>query len=266
MRTKEVWAPRIQPCMLSGAATDYVQGPQGRRQHRLPGAHGFLYHQVFSFMDRFDELAAPRFTIKDVEVHEQTRLYERRFALDLYRVSHRKFNGHTTRILDRIIFERGTDAVAILPFDPESGEVVLIEQFRPGALKDPVSPWLIEIVAGMIDKGESEIEAAIRELQEESGIKITAEHLHYINSVYPSPGGCSERVTLYIGKIKADHLLSHGGLDSEEEDIRIFKIPAQKAFELCRNGRICNAAALMALQHLQIYYDEICQSFAQIKD
>lgn len=212
-------------------------------------------------MDRFDELIAPRFSIKDVVIHEKTRVFEKHFAVDLYRVSYKKFNGHTTRILDREIFERSTDAVAILPFDPVSEEVVLIEQFRPGALKDPVSPWLVEIVAGMIDVGESELEAAVRELQEESGIVVKPEDLHYINAVYPSPGGCSERVTLYIGKIRADHILAHGGLDAEDEDIRIFKMPAKYAFEYCRNGRINNAAALMALQHLQLYYDEIRASF-----
>ena len=202
-------------------------------------------------MDRFDELVAPRFTLKDVEVHEKTRLFQRHFALDLYRVSYKKFNGATTRILDRIIFERDADAVAILPYDPVSEEVVLIEQFRPGALKDP----------GMIDEGETELQAAVRELQEESGLSIAPDDLHYINAVYPSPGGASERVTLYVGKIRADHLLDHGGLASEEEDIRIFKLPVKKAFELCQNGRINNAAALLALQHLQINYDAIRAKF-----
>lgn len=212
-------------------------------------------------MDKYDELVVPRFTVRDVVIHEKKRLFERHFAVDLYRVSYNKFDGGTTKILDREIFERGTDAVAILPFDPVSEEVVLIEQFRPGALKDKVSPWLIEIVAGMIDAGEGEIDAAIRELKEESGLDINANDLHYINSVYPSPGGCSERVTLFIGNVNADHLLTHGGLASEDEDIRIFKLPAQKAFEYCKTGRINNAAALMALQHLQLYYDEIRMSF-----
>lgn len=212
-------------------------------------------------MDRFDELVQPRFSIKDVVIHEKKRVFQKYFAVDLYRVSYQKFNGSTTRILDREIFERDANAVAILPFDPVSEEVVLIEQFRPGALNDEVSPWLIEIVAGMIDEGESEIEAARRELQEESGLNVTDEDLRYVNSVYPSPGGCSERVTLYIGRIKADHLLDHGGLDSESEDIRIFKLPAQRAFEYCKNGRINNAAALLALQYLQINYDEIRNAF-----
>ena len=212
-------------------------------------------------MDRFDELAQPRFTIKDVVIHDKTRAWEQHFAMDVYKVSYTKFNGGTTKILVREIFERHTDAVAILPYDPVTEEVVLIEQFRPGALKDPISPWLIEIVAGMIDPGESELEAAVRELKEESGLDIKPQDLHYINAVYPSPGGCSEKVTLYVGKISADHLLAQGGLDSEGEDIRIFKVPATKAFEFCQNGRICNAAALMAIQHLQLHYEEIRKSF-----
>lgn len=214
-------------------------------------------------MDRFDEMVEPRFSLKDVTIHEKKRVYDNHFALDVYRVSYKKFNGHTTRILDRIIFERKTDAVAILPFDPVTEEVVLIEQFRPGALKDPVSPWLIEVVAGMIDDGETEIEAAMRELQEESGIAVRPQDLHYINAVYPSPGGCSERVTLYIGRIEAAHLLSLGGLADEDEDIRIFKVPVKKAFEFCKSGRINNAAALMTLQYLQIYYDEVRSAFLE---
>ena len=101
----------------------------------------------------------------------------------------------------------------------------------------------------------------MRELQEESGLSVTADDLHYINAVYPSPGGASERVTLYVGKIRADHLLDHGGLAVEEEDIRVFKLPVKKAFELCQNGRINNAAALLALQHLQINYEAIRAKF-----
>lgn len=217
-------------------------------------------------MDRFYALVEPRFSIKDVVIHEKKRLFEKHFAMDLYRVSYKKFNGGTTKIFDREIFERSTDAVAILPYDPVTEEVVLIEQFRPGALKDKVSPWLIEIVAGMIDLGETEIQAAVRELQEESGLNIKPSDLHYVNSVYPSPGGCSEKVTLYIGRISTNHLLSHGGLDSEGEDIRVFKLPVKHAFECCRNGRINNAPALLALQHLQLYYDEIHEAFLKANE
>ncbi len=203
-------------------------------------------------MDNKKVLMPPRFTIKDVTVHEKTRLFKKHFALDEYIVSYKTFDGGETKKLAREIFERDQDAVAILPYDSKSDEVVLIEQFRPGALKDPLTPWLFEIVAGMIDEGETEIEAAKRELKEEAGLEVPEENFHYINAVYPSPGGVSERLTLYVALVDASHIGNHGGLAIENEDLRIFKVKSEEAFELVRTGRINNAAALIGLMHLQL--------------
>ena len=201
-------------------------------------------------------LLQPRFTLKDVTIEKKERLFKKHFALDEYVVHYKKFDGSETPSLVREVFERDQDAVAILPYDAARDEVVLIEQFRPGALKDPVSPWLIEIVAGLIDAGESELEAAVRELNEEAHFKITPDKLHLITSVYPSPGGISERVTVYVANVDATHIDALGGLAVENEDIRIFKVKAQEAFEACRNRRICNCAALVALLNLQLHHEE----------
>ncbi len=207
------------------------------------------------------ELLKPRFNIKDVTVEKQQRLFKKHFALDEYVLSYKKFAGGTTPPLVRELFERDQDAVAILPYDAKSDEVVLIEQFRPGALKDPVSPWLIEIVAGLIDYGEHEIDAALRELNEEAHFNVTADKLTFLTSVYPSPGGISERVSIYIANVDASHIDALGGLDSENEDIRIFKVPAAAAFAACRSGRICNCAALVALLNLQLAHQDIRNKF-----
>ncbi|MBO8415570.1 MAG: NUDIX domain-containing protein [Proteobacteria bacterium] len=204
---------------------------------------------------------APRFSMKDVTVHERSRLFKKHFALDEYIVSYKKFDGSETPKLVREIFERDQDAVAILPYDAKTDEVVLIEQFRPGAMKDPISPWLIEIVAGLIDFGEHEIDAAMRELNEEAHFKVTPDELKYITAVYPSPGGISERVSVYFANVDATHIDNHGGLEKENEDIRIFKVPAEAAFEACKSGRICNCAALVGLLNLQLAHQEIRQEF-----
>lgn len=198
----------------------------------------------------------PQFTLKDVTVHKKERVFQGFFAIDHYDISYKMYSGKTTPILKREIFERDHDAVAILPYDKKTDEIVLIEQFRPGALKDPVSPWLIEIVAGMIDDGETEEEACIRELQEEAKITITKENLHLVNRVYPSPGGASERVSIFIADVDSSHLSSFGGLEIEHEDIRIFKVKAQEAFDLVKSMRICNCASLVALNYLQLNKDE----------
>ena len=99
---------------------------------------------------------------------------------------------------------------------------------------------------------ETEIEAAKRELKEEAGLEVPEENFHYINAVYPSPGGVSERLTLYVALVDASHIGNHGGLAIENEDLRIFKVKSEEAFELVRTGRINNAAALIGLMHLQL--------------
>lgn len=201
-------------------------------------------------MEKFEKLP-PRFTIKDVNIIDKKRSFQGFFAIDTYTLEHKKFDGSKSEVLKREIFERDADAVAILPYDQNTDEVLLIEQFRPGALKDEVSPWLYEVVAGMIDKGEDMYQAAIRELNEESRLTVKKEDLKFLNTVYPTPGGASERVSLFIAYVKLDHIQAHGGLESEHEDIRIFKLKRSHAIELIKNGVINNAATIISLFYLQ---------------
>ena len=133
-------------------------------------------------MNENDNLFAPRFTIKDVTIHKKERIFKRYFAIDRYLVSYKRFDGTESKIVDREIFERDSDAVAVLAWDKKTDEIALIEQFRPGALKDEKSPWLIEIVAGIIDPGETRVQAAIREVKEEIGLTLTEKQLHYVTS------------------------------------------------------------------------------------
>ncbi len=202
-------------------------------------------------------LFAPRFTLKDLKISEKKRVYQGFFAIDQYVMTYPRFDGKPPKALRREIFERDHDAVAILPYDPETNEILLIEQFRPGALSDPDSPWLIEVVAGMIDDGETPEQAAVRELYEEAGLKISEADLTRICAQYPSPGGASECTTLYLAKVSLKHIENHGGLDVESEDIRVFKVKADDAFKECFNGRIHNAAALITVMHLQLHQDEL---------
>lgn len=214
-------------------------------------------------MEKSKNLLEPRFALKDVTIHKKERVFKQFFAMDRYEVSYKTFNGGNTKVLVRAIFERDADAVAILVWDDLTDEVALIEQFRPGALKDPESPWLIEIVAGMIDKGETEKEAAIREVQEEIGVTLTDKDLHYVTFEYPSPGGASEKVTLFIAKTSLEHLGNHGGLESESEDLRVFKVPLTEAYDAVKTGRIHNAVAIIGIMTLYFEKDYIKGKFAK---
>ncbi len=214
-------------------------------------------------MSENENLFAPRFNIKDVKIHNQQRLFKSYFAIDRYDVSYKQFNGGESKVLVREIFERDAEAVAILAWDQKTDEIALIEQFRPGALKDEQSPWLIEIVAGMINKGESREEAAIREVKEEIGLEISPNDLYFVSSQYPSPGGISERVTLYIANTDLSHLGKHGGLACENEDIRVFKAPLDEAYAQVKNGRIHNSVAMIGIFTLVLEKCSISQTFAK---
>ncbi|MDH3221485.1 MAG: NUDIX domain-containing protein, partial [Gammaproteobacteria bacterium] len=98
-------------------------------------------------------------------------LFEKYFRLDEYSISHELFAGGSSPVFTREIFERGV-VVAVLPYDPRRGKVVLIEQFRAGAIHDAEGPWLVECVAGVIEDGESEQQVALRECVEEAGCTI----------------------------------------------------------------------------------------------
>ncbi len=204
-------------------------------------------------------LQPPSLTGKDVIIHRKTRLFSKHFAVDEYLVSYKTFKGPYTKKLIREVFEKDQNAVAVLPYDPVTDEVVLIEQFRPGALKDPLSPWILEVTAGMVDDGESEIDTALRELEEETRLKAGIRDLCFINRVYSSPGASSEKVTLYLAMVDASNLESYGGLESENEDIRIFKVKAAEAFDLVKSGRINNAITLICLMYLENNHKKFLQ-------
>lgn len=200
------------------------------------------------------KLFAPSFLQKDVQILEKKRVFKSYFAVDHYRVSYPQFDGGSSGVLEREIFERDQDAVVILPYDPGRDEIMLLEQFRPGALRDPVSPWLLEVVAGMVDAGETPEQAALRELQEEGHLRVAPGDLHYLYREYPSPGGTSERVTIYIAACDLHAISHHGGLPQEHEDLRLFTCTAAQAFAQVETGRICNAAAIIALLWLKLHH------------
>jgi ADP-ribose pyrophosphatase len=182
-----------------------------------------------------------------LERHET--LFEKYFRLDEYHVSHELYGGGSSPVFTREVFERGS-VVAVLPYDPLRDCVVLIEQFRIGAIDDAEGPWLVECVAGVIEDGETEREVATREAFEEAGCEI--ERLEPISHYYVSPGGTSEYCTLYCGLIDSRGIGGIHGLDHENEDILVQVVDAAEAFAAVREGRIRSSATIIALQWLEL--------------
>ena len=176
-------------------------------------------------------------------------LFEKYFRLDEYSLSHELYGGGDSPVFTREVFERGS-VVAVLPYDRQRRKVVLIEQFRVGAVEDAEGPWLIESVAGVIDPGESEREVAIRECREEAG--CTIQQLHPIIEYYVSPGGTSEYCSLFCALVDSDGIGGVHGLAHENEDILVMVVDAEQAFTWVREGRIRSSATIIALQWLEL--------------
>ncbi|CAM6437365.1 ADP-ribose diphosphatase [Citrobacter sedlakii] len=194
------------------------------------------------------------FTKNDVEIIARETLYRGFFSMDLYRFRHRLFNGEMSQEVRREIFERGHAAV-LLPFDPERDEVVLVEQVRIAAYDTSDTPWLLELVAGMIEDGETVDDVARREAMEEAGIvvKRTKPVLSYL----ASPGGTSERSSIMVGEVDATTANGIHGLADENEDIRVHVVSREQAYQWVEEGKIDNAASVIALQWLQLHYKEL---------
>ncbi|MDD1781696.1 ADP-ribose diphosphatase [Enterovibrio sp. ZSDZ35] len=190
----------------------------------------------------------------DVEIENTDVVYNGYFKMVKYRFRHRLFAGGWSDVLDRELFERG-HAVAMLPYDPVTDEVVLVEQIRIGAMVASDSPWQLEIVAGIIDKDETPDAVAIREAEEEAGLQVQS--LHPMTSYLSSSGGCSERIHLYLGMVDASTAKGVHGLPDEGEDILVHVVDRSTAMEWVANGKIENAASIIALQWLTLNRDHL---------
>ncbi|HCH1181647.1 TPA: ADP-ribose diphosphatase [Vibrio parahaemolyticus] len=193
------------------------------------------------------------FTSRDVEIISKESVFEGFFKMVKYRFKHKLFAGGWSEVVEREMFERG-HAAAMLPYDPKTDQVVIIEQIRIGALEHG-HPWQLEIVAGMIDRDESAEEVIRREAEEEAG--ITVGRVASVTSYYPSSGGCSEKLDVFVGEVDASKAHGIHGLDYEDEDIRVHVLSREQAYQWVKDGRFENGASIIALQWLQLNHQEL---------
>ncbi|APS28476.1 ADP-ribose diphosphatase [Pectobacterium brasiliense] len=194
------------------------------------------------------------FTKDDVEIIARETLYDGFFSLERYRFRHRLFNGGMSDEVSREIFERG-HAVVLLPYDPVRDEVVLIEQIRIAAYDTSASPWLFELVAGMIEPGESHEEVARREAEEEAGLRVG--RCRPIINYLASPGGTSERLAVIVGEVDTRTAKGIHGLAEENEDIRVHVVSRKQSYQWVEEGIVDNAASVIALQWLALHHEEL---------
>lgn len=202
-------------------------------------------------------------TDRRVEIFEKTIGYDGFFRILRYRLRHRLYKGSWSPVLVRELFERG-HAAAVLPYDPLSDRVILIEQFRIGALEASADPWLLEIVAGIVEPGESAEEVIRREAIEETGCPV--QEVVPICDYFVSPGGTSERINLFCGRVDASRAGGIHGKAEEAEDIRVLVVSADEAIAKVQSGQIQSAAPIIALQWLLVNRQQLRQRWATAQE
>jgi ADP-ribose pyrophosphatase len=193
--------------------------------------------------------AAPPPNDDAVRITDRETGYQGFFRLDRYRFRHRLHAGGWSPEVSREVAERGR-AVGLLLYDPVGDAVVLVEQFRIAAHVAGCSSWQLEVVAGIVDRdGESDREVARREAQEEAGLVVDGDLLP-IHQFLTSPGGTTETVTLFCGRVDASRAGGVHGLAEEHEDIKVVVKPYAEVMRMLRTGKIENATTLVALYWL----------------
>lgn len=176
--------------------------------------------------------------------------------LNRYHLHHSLYAGGLGPEITRERLE-GIRAVAVLPYDPEQDAVVLIEQFRIGALEQGRGAWLLEIIGGIWDPGQGAEAVARREAQEEAGCAV--EELLPIGDFWMSPGISSEQVRIYCGRAHATAPGGIHGLAQEGEDIKVEVLPLEAALKALETGTIATATAVIALQWLAMHREQLRQ-------
>lgn len=190
-----------------------------------------------------------------VKILERKRLLDNFFQIDVATLQYEKFSGGWSQAVKRFNVERG-EAVAALIYLTDVQRLILIRQFRFAVYERTGDGWIDEIVAGVIDAGESPLECIRRECIEEAGYEIN--DFKKIAQFYSTPGITTEKIHLFIGYgTSADKKHSGGGLEEEHEDIQLIELTPQQAYEKILNGKFEDGKTILALEHFFLLHPEL---------
>jgi len=182
---------------------------------------------------------------RDWKIESTQLAYQGFYTIEKFSFRHALFNGGQSDVVEREQFVRG-NIVGVIAHDPILDQVALVEQFRIGARNRTDHPWLLEVIAGMIEPSEKPQDVAVREAYEEAGItlKNVKEVMHYL----ASPGSSSEEVFIYYAEADLSDASGVHGLESESEDILLHVMSSDEAIAMLESGKVCNGLSIIALQ------------------
>ena len=183
---------------------------------------------------------SPKFKILD-----KKNIHDGFFKMNEVTLKYKKYDGNWSNEIKRELFG-GAQVSAVLPYDPINKKIVLIQQFRPGTISKDKQNYLDEIVAGIIDPGETPEDAAKRECFEETGCKVS--NLRSIQGYFPAPGSSESFYNLFLGEVIAPDKEIIRGLENENEDILVKSYSFDEVKTKMNKKQILNGLTLIALQ------------------
>lgn len=154
---------------------------------------------------------------------------------------------------DKVTVENGTsyreiiehNGGAVLAAVTDEGKLVMVRQYRK-----PAQRVMLEVPAGKIDKGETPLEAATRELKEETG--YTPSKVEYLTEFYPSVGYSEEVLYLYL----CTGLTAGETCPDENEALDIEEIDIDTLHRMVISGEIHDAKTIIAVMIVKNLTDE----------
>ncbi|WP_424133967.1 NUDIX domain-containing protein [Roseomonas chloroacetimidivorans] len=173
-----------------------------------------------------------------------------RFPVQRVRFRYRKRDGSLSGPVTWELLRRG-EATVILPWDPVTDRIALIEQFRLPALAAGEEPRMTELPAGLMEPGEDAKDTARRELEEETGLSCT--RIEPMGTFMLVQGSSDEKVHFQLAQVSLESGPGQvGGLAAENEETAVMVVDAAEAFAMVAENRIRNAPAALALLWLQV--------------
>lgn len=149
----------------------------------------------------------------------------------------------------------GKHAVAVVAFDPNLQKLVMIRQFRLGAQLGTGRGMTAEIVAGLIDDGETPLSTAERELTEETG--LTAKHIEPMCEFLTTPGMTDEVIHLFYAEVDASNLPKNAGATNESEQTFPFLLTLDEALSAIDTNAVYNGIVMVGLLWFARHQDRI---------
>jgi ADP-ribose pyrophosphatase len=231
----------------AGGTEQQIHAEFCRIRDEIKEAVASLLHQLL--LETLQQAGGNVFDQSDTQIVTREPAYQGFIPVDVLQLRHRLFAGGWSETMRRELAVRPR-AVGVLLYDPRREDLVMIKQFRTGAVGCNQSPWMLEIVAGLADPDEQPVDVARREAKEEANCEISA--LVPVCEYFNSPGWCDEQITLFCAIVDSTALQGIHGLDDEHEDILTVTVPLKKAAQMIQNGEINNAMSIIAIQWLQL--------------